>query len=379
MIPTPSNTPPSQHRRPLEAPNMPTECPICLGDLFDEQGHTFPLLCNDGDNSDGNGDRYGNGHAYSHSNLSNYDSIAQMYCPHLIHSKCLQQTRYLLQATSSDGSGTTAGYRYGYGLGGQPRAGCPICNTPISTWFEYDKVSEFPIFWMGKIFNALETIGPNGGGGIRRPVHVDDIKLQIINTCSSLTEEQTLCILTSKPEKRRSTGFEKAILDGAYRTICQYHPAGGSDGDGSITNYKVKNLWDYDPIKNTLWLHKWDVMKVLPSTSLSRAAAAIAAARLKETMEEEEEKEIEIKNDQNNRLPNDDDNDDIMEEEDELFEDHDDEEFDEFEMQQPNYGLATSSQKISHFIIFWTIGMFLLFTKVLECYTVISSASSRAA
>lgn len=106
-----------------DLPEMMSECPVCLERLFDDNGSA----CN--------------------------GEVAKINCFHLVHDDCLRRAG---QALNSDGN------RFGIG-GLGPRAGCPVCNRPVSFWTSYKVAAAFPIFWMRKILDALNLFGPVTG------------------------------------------------------------------------------------------------------------------------------------------------------------------------------------------------------------------------
>ena len=114
-----------------DLPDMMSECPICMEALFDDQG------------------------------IAQNGPIAKIMCYHLVHSDCLAKAGRSLNAD---------GKRYGMG-GMGARAGCPVCNRPVSMWFSYEEAAQFPLFWMNRIFRVLEDIGPDGG-----PVKLKEVR-----------------------------------------------------------------------------------------------------------------------------------------------------------------------------------------------------------
>ena len=89
IYPTMSNTNKAASH---DLPDMMSECPICMEALFDDQG------------------------------IAQNGPIAKIMCYHLVHSDCLAKAGRSLNAD---------GKRYGMG-GMGARAGCPVCNRPVS-------------------------------------------------------------------------------------------------------------------------------------------------------------------------------------------------------------------------------------------------------
>ena len=198
----------TEYRRPENAPDMPTECPVCCEELFDEKG------------------------------IAQHGKVAKIMCQHLVHSDCLAEAG---RSLNSDGS------RYGIGgLLGMPRAGCPICAVPVSFWVAYSDAAAFPIFWMHRIQEKLEEIGATAG-----PISVLRVKKMLKND-PQLTKSQKKYIHS----KEMDVGFPKALSDGDQVWVNQVVD-GGPENGGYIQSCFQEGIWDFDKEENTLWLHKW--------------------------------------------------------------------------------------------------------------------------
>ena len=188
--------------RKIAAVSMNEECPICLEELFDEEG------------------------------VARNGEVAKIMCVHLVHSVCLQRAGRSLNPD---------GRRYGVG-GFGPRAGCPLCNQPVSFWTSYGDAASFPAFWIKRILGVLEDIGPNGG-----PVDIIAIlcRLQVDETLTKRQRE----IMSQKP-------FREALLEGKQKYVREEINGGVQNGGSEIVGYKA-NLWYWNEQDNTLWLYKW--------------------------------------------------------------------------------------------------------------------------
>ena len=141
-----------------------------------------------------------------------------MNCLHLVHDECLKRAR---QALNSDGS------RYGIGGldGGEtPRAGCPVCSLPISFWFTSKEAAFFPIFWMHRIQDCLEEIGPDDG-----PIPIARVK-RMLKADVSLTRDQKSFI----DKKEQICGFQEALNKGRGGCVQEVRDGGPSENGGSI-------------------------------------------------------------------------------------------------------------------------------------------------
>lgn len=185
-----------------DVPDMMSECPICLEPLFDEQG----IACN--------GD------------------IAKMMCYHLVHSDCLSKAG---QQLNSDGR------RYGIG-GLGPRAGCPVCNRPVSMWMCYDEAAAFPLFWINQILGILSVIGSSSG-----PVKVSKVR-------SMLMADKTL---TKRQKEFISQQTFKDALSEGMRTFYWEEVNGGIRNGGREEMGCRDNVWYWNKQAKTLWLYKW--------------------------------------------------------------------------------------------------------------------------
>jgi len=182
--------------------SMNEECPICLEELFDEKG----VACN--------------------------GAVARIMCVHLVHSDCLQRAGRSLNPD---------GRRYGVG-GFGPRAGCPLCNQPVSCWEVLQDVASFPAFWVKRILGVLEHIGPSGG-----PVDVVAVR-------SRLEVDETL---TKRQKEIMAQGpFREALLEGKRKLVWEEIDGGFRNG-GSERMESKDYLWYWNEQDNTLWLYKW--------------------------------------------------------------------------------------------------------------------------
>lgn len=192
-------------------PDMMKECPICLEALFDEQG------------------------------IAQNGEVAKIMCFHLVHSECLQQAG---QTLNPDGKR--------YGIGGMgPRAGCPVCNRPVSMWIDYKDAAAFPIFWMKRILSILEMIGPSYG-----PVAVNHV-LKLLKDDSTLTKRQKRFITRGRPPvDGMDHGLNGALKDGDSYFMWEEIDGGIANG-GSEKMYMKEMAWDWNRRDDTLWLYKW--------------------------------------------------------------------------------------------------------------------------
>lgn len=180
--------------------NSSNECPVCSEELFDKNGVADK-------------------------------AVAEMICDHLVHSDCLAQVGRDL---NSDGK------RYGVG-GFGPRAGCPVCDKPISMWQAHDNACHFKGFWTQRIDNALKELGSAAGG---EAVSVESLR-------SKLKEDPQL---TKKQKKMISiegeSGFYKCLQDGGR---VDYNHAGVYFAGFLYSRGK----WKYDSNDDTVWHWEW--------------------------------------------------------------------------------------------------------------------------
>lgn len=196
-----------RHRRPENAPDMMTECPICFEPLFDNGGIAEK-------------------------------EVAKIMCTHLVHSDCLKHAG---KALNADGS------RYGIGGLGAPRCGCPVCSESVTFWMNYNESAAFPVFWMQRIQTCLEQVGPQGG-----PISVDRV-VKMLEKDPNLTQAQKKYLIQGEED---GIGFYQALFDG-YRVWVNRVIDGGPENGGSILSRFEEGIWDWDQNVNTLWLHKW--------------------------------------------------------------------------------------------------------------------------
>jgi hypothetical protein len=199
------------YRRPENAPSEPDDCPICFEPLFNAEGIVLEGK-----------------------------EVAKIMCIHLVHSDCLAAAGRALNAD---------GKRYGVGGFGAPRAGCPVCASPVSFWVSYTSKAAFSSFWMHRIQACLEEIGPSNG-----PIRVKLIK-RMLRDDSSLTREQ------KKWLEKEDTGFLKALADGNAVWVNEVLN-GGPENGGSMRMYFAPGIWDWDKQENTLWLTKWGPVRL---------------------------------------------------------------------------------------------------------------------
>jgi hypothetical protein len=193
------------YRRPENALDMPTDCPICMEALFDEDGIAS-------------------------------EEVAKILCFHLVHSDCLMEAG---RALNADGT------RYGIG-GFGARAGCPICERHVSSWSCSNEAAFFPIFWMHRIQACLEAIGPDSG-----PISIERVKDQL-RADPSLTQAQKGYL-----DKQDKSGFQEAIQQGAWTNVEMVVNGGQEKEDGYTSYSRQPGIWDMDAAHTTLWLHKW--------------------------------------------------------------------------------------------------------------------------
>ena len=141
-----------------------TECPVCLEELFDENGVADK-------------------------------PVAETMCLHLIHSDCLAEAG---RALNSDGQ------RYGVG-GFGARAGCPVCEKPVSFWQSFTDAGDFKAFWTCRIENVLKELGRIEEEGRRQPVSGELLRSKLRED-SSLTEKQKEMI-----NRNSDSGFFKCL------------------------------------------------------------------------------------------------------------------------------------------------------------------------
>jgi len=192
--------------RPLNAPNTSDVCPVCLEDLFDENGDAEK-------------------------------PVGKIMCLHLVHSDCLQAAGRALNAT---------GDRYGVGGMGL-RSGCPVCETAVSFWMMSNRAVDFPVFWMHRIQACLEKIGSRGG-----PISVERVK-EMLEQDGSLTSDQKQVLR----ENSEDSGFNEALCKGGCRFV-NLVVDGGVARNGGIKTGSMPGIWKYDRTEQTLFLGKWE-------------------------------------------------------------------------------------------------------------------------
>lgn len=149
-----------------------------------------------------------------------------------MHSDCLAKAGQELN---------TDGKRYGMG-GMGARAGCPVCNQPVSMWCSYDEAAEFPLFWTKHIFDILESIGPSGG----------PVKWKQVCTRLVLDENTT--------ERQKSFMYEEVLNEALREGMSKYYVKevdGGIRNGGYEKSGMRKNVWYWNEQTNEMWLYKW--------------------------------------------------------------------------------------------------------------------------
>ena len=195
-----------------------TQCPVCLEELFDENGVAT-------------------------------EDVAEIICRHLVHSDCLAEAGKSLNAD---------GNRYGVGGFGN-RAGCPVCSEPVSYWVSSKDAAFFQGFWIGRIEEAAREIGPGhqGQDNQEMPVAAELIRKKLEND-PSLTEAQKKHIRYDE-DTEDSSGFYKALKN-----------AGSVDYSVDRVMFAsfltTRGIWHYDKQRDTLWLWEWG----LPHPCLSK-------------------------------------------------------------------------------------------------------------
>lgn len=198
------------------AVDMMTDCPVCLEPLFDSQG------------------------------VAQNGKVAKIMCIHLIHSDCLQRAGQSLNAD---------GRRYGVG-GFGPRAGCPICNQPVSMWTEHEQAAEFPVFWMKKIQKIVEEYGSKGEGQCK-PVPVKLVQDTLASSDDLTVEQKKYLNHQGRSETMvLESGFFGALRDGR-KVVVHEVLDGGPENGGAFRMYCKDYIWRWDQDNNTLWLTKW--------------------------------------------------------------------------------------------------------------------------
>ena len=223
-----------------ELPEMMTECPVCLERLFDDDG------------------------------IASNGEVAKIMCFHLVHDECLRRAGQSLNAD---------GHRFGIG-GFGPRAGCPVCNRPVSFWTSHKEAAAFPIYWMHKILHALNLFGEVRRGPVLLPLLREFIKRGQVQ----LTD--------TEKEHMNGEAFYQALEDGSKFVAWE------QTEEGSEKMYCKKMAWCFDQQNMTLWLYKWgDPPPPAPSAVAFRAMREELERRnmkvLTEMKQEEEERERE--------------------------------------------------------------------------------------
>ena len=179
--------------------NSTNQCPVCSGELFDDNGVAEK-------------------------------AVAETMCDHLVHSDCLAQVGREL---NSDGK------RYGVG-GLGPRAGCPVCEKPVSMWYSYNNACEFKGFWTQRIENALKELGSADVGRVSGKLLRSKLKED-----RQLTKKQKQMISIN-----RQSGFYTCLKEGGR---VNYNHAGAIFAGFLFSRGK----WEYDSNDDTVWLWEW--------------------------------------------------------------------------------------------------------------------------
>lgn len=184
------------------------QCPVCLEDLFNEDGMAE-------------------------------EEVAEIMCNHLIHSDCLASTGNALNAD---------GKRFGFG-GFGPRSGCPLCETPVSCWKSSKDAAYFKAFWIPLIEDMLLEIGPGPGGS---PVSGEALRTKL-KASPKLKDRQK--DLVKRPIQDDyiaddESGFCKALTSAGR---VEYNVDQVMFASFLIT----RGIWQYDKEEDTLWHWKW--------------------------------------------------------------------------------------------------------------------------
>ena len=197
-----------------------TECPVCLDEIFDENGVAD-------------------------------EDVAETMCLHPIHSDCLSEAG---RSLNSDGQ------RYGHGAMG-PRAGCPICHPPVSSWTIHKNAGAFIGFWTERIETALQEIGPSiSQEGRREPVSGEILRNKLKDD-TSLTEAQKRLI--------RKPANEYLDMDSGF-CKCLKHAGSVNYSDHSLLfSYmlQTRGIWHYNEKTDKVWLWEWGLQN--PDTTTS--------------------------------------------------------------------------------------------------------------
>ncbi len=173
-------------------------CPVCSEELFDENGIADK-------------------------------AVAEIMCEHLVHSDCLAK---FSRDQNSDGTK--------YGVGGfGPRAGCPVCEKPVSMWHAYNNACDFKGFWIQRIENALKEMGSVEGGS--RRVSGESLRRKLKED-TQLTKEQKKMIGES--------GFYSCLKDGGR---IDYNHTGVYFAGFLYSRGK----WIYNSSDDSVWLWEW--------------------------------------------------------------------------------------------------------------------------
>ena len=184
------------------------QCPVCLEDLFNEDGIAE-------------------------------EEVAEIMCNHLIHSDCLASTGNALNAD---------GKRFGFG-GFGPRSGCPLCETPVSCWTSSKDIEYFKAFWTPLIEDVLLDIGPGPDGS---PVPGDALRTKL-KASPKLNDRQK--DLVKRPN-------QDDFIDDDESGFCKALTSAGSveynvDQVMFASFLMTRGIWQYDKEDDTLWHWKW--------------------------------------------------------------------------------------------------------------------------
>lgn len=193
--------------------NCNNMCPVCSEELFDENGIADK-------------------------------AVAEIMCEHLVHSDCLAK---FSREQNSDGKK--------FGMGGLgPRAGCPVCEKPVSMWHAYNNACDFKGFWIQRIENALKELGSVEGGS--RRVSGESLRRKLKED-TQLTEKQKKMLSTNRGE----SGFYSCLKDGGR---IDYNHTGVYFAGFLYSRGK----WIYNSSDDSVWLWEWGLQT--PSSECAR-------------------------------------------------------------------------------------------------------------
>ena len=177
------------------------QCPLCQGQLFDEQTGKSKMAIAD----------------------------LSPHCFHVIHAKCLKQQQ---QHASSDKASSKT---------------CPVCDKSIHVWSVSKQAAQFAAFWMARVETCLQTLKPpTDEHGAVRPLPACELRDRL-HKDKTLTETQ-----------KRYIDETKGGLLGALEW------GGGIDHNKSFIGHlgwskclRTKGIWKYDSKHDDVWLWEW--------------------------------------------------------------------------------------------------------------------------